>query len=110
LIDTPSITTAIIDLTRSIGKIEGKLDSIADLMKTMQATHTDFDSRIATLELANAARTEFLGRLIKAENDLIKTEADLSFIKQRYWMIMGASGVIVFLVQLFSQLIIDKVF
>jgi hypothetical protein len=103
MIDPTATTSAIIELTRSIGRIEGKLDSFTELMKTMQATHTDFDSRIATLELANAARTEFLGRLIKAENDL-------TFIKQRYWMIMGASAVIVFLVQLFSQLIIDKAF
>jgi hypothetical protein len=99
--DGGGASPTMIDVIRSTSRIEGKLESFTDLVKSLQADHNNFDSRLATLELANAARTQLIERIINVENS-VKAMMPL------YWKAIGAGGAILLLMQFLAPLILAK--
>jgi uncharacterized UPF0160 family protein len=108
------------DVMRALGRIEGQLQSFTDLVKTMQVDYNGFDSRLATLELANAARTEFLTRLVKVESTaesvvqlalgkrLNDIETSLVALQQFMWKAGGALTVVLLVLQWLIPAIVAK--
>jgi uncharacterized UPF0160 family protein len=108
------------EVMRALGRIEGQLQSFTEMVKTMQVDYNGFDSRLATLELANAARTEFLSRLIKVENTaesvvqlalgkrLNDIETSLVALQQFMWKAGGALTVALLVLQWLIPAIVAK--
>jgi hypothetical protein len=117
----------ILEVIRAVGRIEGKLDSFTDLVKSLQTDHNNFDSRLATLELANAAGSRLLERIINVENNaaavqnnvaavqqlgiekrLNNLETTAASMQQRIWMALGAGGTILMVMQFLVPFILAQ--
>lgn len=89
------------EVMRTLGRIEGLLQNFSDNQKAAAAAHAALETRVGSLEKADGIRQILLERVEELEG---KVDA----LTSRITYILGAGGVILLLLNLFSDVIISK--
>lgn len=87
---SPDVGQLLGELLRSQGKLEGKLETLTELVRSFHQSVADLDGRVSAVERIQDQRSGFIDRFIKVE-DTVKT------LERKFWIVAGGASVLSFI-------------